>query len=91
MEIKMFTRALAAKFEPEIYFTPLRRDGEGKRLVVGRITNAETLPDGKRQLTIEIDDRNKNRFKDLGEEEWVEQHFEMSNKRRLLLPTKKRS
>lgn len=90
MEIKMLTRALSAKFEPEIYFTPLRRDAEGNRLVVGRITNSVTLKDGKRQLTIEIDDRNKNRFKDVGEDAWVEQYFEMNNKRRLMLPTKKR-
>ncbi|QVW56095.1 hypothetical protein pEaSNUABM10_00232 [Erwinia phage pEa_SNUABM_10] len=91
MQIKMFTRALSAKFEPEIYFTPLRKDNEGNRLVVGRVLKSETLADGKRQLTIEIDDRNKNRFKDVGEEAWVEQHFEINNKRRLMLPTKKRS
>lgn len=90
MELKMFTRSLGGKVEPEIYTTPLKRDPSGSQLIVGTITDITTQPDGRRLVTIDIDKRNENRFRNLEGEQWVENHFEVWQKRRLLLPIKKR-
>lgn len=90
MELKLYTRQLAGKIELEIFTTPLKKNADGSTLVVGTIKDITTLPSGKRQVTIEIDERNKHRFKDVTEEEWVETYFEIWHKRRLLLPIKKR-
>ncbi|ANZ48523.1 hypothetical protein BIZ78_gp052 [Erwinia phage vB_EamM_Caitlin] len=89
MELKMFTRSLGGKVEKEIYTSPSKRV-DGKILEVGKIIDITPQPDGRRLVTIEIDDRNKNRFRNLGDEEWVENHFEVFHGRRLLLPIKKR-
>lgn len=91
MELKMFTRSLTGKAELEIFTTPLKLNPDKTQLVVGKIKTIETLPDGRRQVTLEIDDRNKNRFRGLEGDQWVENHFEVWHGRRLLLPIKKRS
>lgn len=89
MELKMFTRSLRGKIENEIYTSPVKRI-DGKTLEVGKIIDITTQPDGRRLVTLEIDDRNKNRFRGLEGEQWVENHFEVWHGRRLLLPIKKR-
>jgi len=92
MLLKMFTRSLSGKVEPEIYTTPLKTDPTtNAQLVIGTIKAIETLADGRREVTIEIDDRNKNRFRGLEGDQWVENHFEVWHGRRLLFPLKKRS
>lgn len=90
MELKMFTRSLRGKAEKEIYTSPVKKNPDNSQLVVGQILDITTQPDGRRLVTIEIDDRNKNRFRNLTGEEWVENHFDVWHGRRLLLPIKKR-
>ncbi|AWN08812.1 hypothetical protein MLDJOKPK_00225 [Salmonella phage SPAsTU] len=99
MKIKLLTRVLTSRVEPEIYTTPTKKDATGNPVTIGRIVNITTRADGKRVLEIEIDDRNKNRFKDVANPnpkddndvtEWAELHFDNWHKRRLLLPLKKR-
>ncbi|ANZ48800.1 hypothetical protein BIZ83_gp053 [Erwinia phage vB_EamM_ChrisDB] len=90
MELKMFTRSLRGKVEPEIYTTPIKKNPDNSQLVVGTIKDITAQSDGRRLVTIEIDDRNKNRFRNLEGEQWVENHFEVWHGRRLLLPIKKR-
>ena len=89
MELKMFTRSLRGKVEKEIYTSPVKRVDD-KTLEVGKIIDITTQPDGRRLVTLEIDDRNKNRFRGLEGEQWVENHFEVWHGRRLLLTIKKR-
>ncbi|QVW55259.1 hypothetical protein pEaSNUABM29_00219 [Erwinia phage pEa_SNUABM_29] len=97
MKIKLLTRVLTARLEKEIYTTPAKKNADGSPIVIGNIINVTTRSDGKRVLEIEIDDRNKNRFRDIKnpcpekDEEvtvWAEQFFDHWHKRRLLLPLK---
>lgn len=99
MKIKLLTHALTTRIEPEIYTTPTKKNADGSPLVVGQIVNITTRGDGKRVLEIELDDRNRNRFRDIKNPcpkddnevtAWAEHHFENWHKRRLLLPLKKR-
>lgn len=99
MKIKLLTRALTSRIEPEIYTTPTKKNTDGSPIVVGKILNVTTRADGQRVLEIEIDERNRNRFKGISNinpkddnqvTEWAEVHFEVWHKRRLLLPLKKR-
>lgn len=99
MKIKLLTRNTTPRLEPEIYLTPVKKDKEGKPIQVGKILSVTSLPNGKRVMELEIDERNKRRFESIenpypekSEEatEWVETYFEFWHKRRLLLPTKNR-
>ncbi|ANZ48250.1 hypothetical protein ASESINO_237 [Erwinia phage vB_EamM_Asesino] len=99
MKIKLLTRELGTKVDMEIYLTPAKLDENKQPTTVGKILSITSLPTGKRVVEIEIDDRNKNRFRDIKNPnpkdldevtDWVETYFEVWHKRRLLLSTKKR-
>lgn len=99
MKIKLLTRELGTKIEPEIYLTPSKLDENRKPVSIGTILSITALPTGLRVVEIDIDDRNRNRFKELKNPypkksndvvDWVETFFDVWHKRRLLLPTKKR-
>lgn len=99
MKIKLLTRELGTKVDMEIYLTPAKLDENKQPTTVGKILSITSLPTGKRVVELEIDDRNKNRFRDIKKPnpedlndvtEWVESYFEVWHKRRLLLSTKKR-
>ncbi|MGL5397171.1 MAG: hypothetical protein ACRDBQ_18140 [Shewanella sp.] len=88
MEIKLFTRSIRAAVEKDIYLFPVRLRN-GNPITVGTVISSETTSDGRQQLTIDINERNKARFEDLGEEEWVENHFKIY-RNRLMLEAKKK-
>lgn len=98
IKVKMFTREVG-RLEKEIYLTPSKL-ANGKPVVAGNIIASNTDVDGKRILTLELDERNSKRFSGIllteanADEyvvsEWIENHFDVWNHRRLQLRVRNR-